>query len=291
MALKQIAGKTFYSQGSTNIGIYENVLIDSDIDPSHIKGLLTDLRTDHRTIDWILNTHAHPDHFAGNAYLAKKLDAKIMATKKQMIFMEEMRLLEHVTYCAKAPNVRSNYSIREIKNCRVDEIIGEKDLVINEKKFSFTPLEGHAFHQIGISTPDHVLFAGDVLMAEDQIDKYKVPVIVDVEEAFNNLSFIEKGDYRAYLFSHVPFLQDYQTLIDRNKSLLQEIGERILELCKDPIGRERITGRLSMEMELYQSFIQFGHVHITVGAYMTWLGDKKMVDYIMEDGIMKVVRK
>jgi hypothetical protein len=44
-------------------------------------------------------------------------------------------------------------------------------------------------------------------------------------------------------------------------------------------------------MQLYASFIQFGHVNITVGAYLTWLGDQNLLEYIMADGIMKAVRK
>lgn len=291
MALKHISGNTFYSEGDTNIGICGDVLVDTDINPIHLKTLLTDLAAQGIVIDTILNTHAHPDHFGGNAYVAKKTQAKIRATKKQQLFMEELRLLELVTYCAKAPSFESDYSVRDIPACIVDEIISEKGVRINGQQFEFIPLPGHAFHQIGIATPDGVLFAGDVLMADEQIDKYKIPVIVDVEQAFADLQFIEQGHYHACLFSHIPFLNDYQLLIDRNKSLLEELGERILAICKVPMGREAITGVLSMEMQLHESFIQFGHVNITVGAYLTWLGDENMLEYIMADGVMKAIRK
>ncbi|WP_373483220.1 MBL fold metallo-hydrolase [Acetobacterium sp.] len=291
MALKHISGNTFYSEGDTDIGVCGDVLIDTDINPLHLKTLLTDLAGQGMTIDTILNTHAHPDHFGGNAYVAQKTRAKIRATKKQALFMEELRLLELVTYCAKAPSFESDYSVRDIPACHVDEIISDKGVVIHGRQFDFTPLPGHALHQIGIVTPDGVLFAGDVLMADEQIDKYKIPVIVDVAQAFADLHFIEQGDYQACLFAHIPLLNDYQALIDRNHALLEELGERILAICQVPMGREAITGALSRDMELYASFIQFGHVNITVGAYLTWLGDQNLLEYIMADGIMKAVRK
>jgi len=37
--------------------------------------------------------------------------------------------------------------------------------------------------------------------------------------------------------------------------------------------------------------VHIGHVNITVGAYLTWLGDQNLLEYIMADRIMKAVRK
>jgi len=289
--LKHIKGNTYCSEGSTNIGICNGVMIDTDIDPLHVKAMLGDLQEGSIAIDSILNTHAHPDHFGGNAYVAKKTGARILATKKQLPFMEEQRVLELVTYCAKAPSFESDYSVRAIPSCVVDEIINEEGVALHGDEFIFIPFQGHAWHQHGVLTPDGVLFAGDVIMAREQIEKYKLPVIVDVEQAIADIHLLMQEKYDSCVFSHVPFSDKYRPLLERNLSLIQEIGEKILGLCTKPMGREELTGALSQEMGLYESYIQFGHVNITVGAYITWLGDQKQVEYLMEKGIMKVVKK
>lgn len=291
MALKQIKGNTFYSAGSTNIGICGDVMIDTDIDPIHIKALLADIQAGGIRIGTLLNTHAHPDHFGGNAYISKKVGAKICATKKQQMFMEEPRLLELVTYCAKAPSFESDYSVRSIPECYADEIISDESITRATGEFTFTPLQGHAWHQHGILTPDGVFFAGDVVMSEEHIEKYKLPVIVDVEQALADIRFLMQEKYGYYIFSHVPFSKSYRSLLERNLSLYQEIGERLLNLCTKPMGREELTGALSMEMKLWESYIQFGHANITVGAYITWLGAQNQLEYLHEGGIMKVVKK
>ena len=78
---------------------------------------------------------------------------------------------------------------------------------------------------------------------------------------------------KIFIPAHAAAAEDISELAQYNIDKVYEIGEKIIELCKEPLSFEVILQKLFTEYELEMNFEQYVLVGSTVRSYLSWLKD------------------
>ena len=222
MELKKIRGRTYYIPAATNVGVYRYrnglcTLVDTGINNTAGRKIIELLEDNNLKIKYIINTHAHPDHFGANNFIKEKYPGvQILTSYKEKLFMENSFLEQTVLYGAAAmPGLSAR--ILKAQDTAVDLVVDEGITELDNKKFEIVSLEGHSIGQIGVATEDSVLFCGDAFFSEDKMDKYPFPFVFDLEAHLKTLEFLLGSNFECYMISHCD------GPLDNPKPLIQKI--------------------------------------------------------------------
>jgi len=133
--------------GKTNIGLYENHLIDTAVvdAPLDLKGILI--------------THGHADHFAWASTLQKRTRALVVAPKEDAFLIENPELNARGMFNWARPPVEMTTKFFIGEPCKVDRYTEEYPF---EGNIAPLLLSGHTMGHTGFLC-NGVLFAGDAL--------------------------------------------------------------------------------------------------------------------------------
>ena len=98
MELIKLRGRTNYIPAATNVGVYRYrngfcTLVDTGLDNTTGRKILEVLGDDNLKVKYIVNTHAHPDHFGANNFIKENHTGTLMvASAKEKLFMENSAL-------------------------------------------------------------------------------------------------------------------------------------------------------------------------------------------------------
>ncbi|HHW92632.1 MAG TPA: hypothetical protein GX735_08070 [Firmicutes bacterium] len=169
----------------------------------------------------------------------------------------------------------------------VDKIIvpGEK----TAEGLEILPLPGHSPGQIGVATPDGVLFSGDAYFAIDTLEKYFLPYFVDIPRAKETISrLLATNQYRYYyLPCHGILSDDPQKTLAANLERLQEIDEFILSsLKRESKTQEALLAELISTHNLLLNPAQYHLYNSTLGAHLSGLAVENKLEFIFCKGKM-----
>lgn len=239
MELIKIGEKTYYIKNATNIGVYKIddksvYLIDTGNDKDAGKKILKIIDENGWNIKGIITTHSNSDHIGGNKLIQDRTGCKIFAHNIEKSFTKNPILEPSFLF--------GGFPFKDIKNkfllakeSNVMEI--ENNLPVGLEYFS---LKGHFFDMIGIKTSDDVYFLADALFSEETINKYHVFFIYDVKEFLNTLDFLQNLNGKKYIPSHSELTDDISSLITINRNKVNEIIEKIYEVCENKLTFEEI---------------------------------------------------
>ena len=88
---------------------------------------------------------------------------------------------------------------------------------------------------------------------------------------------------RMFVPAHAPASEEIASLAQYNIDKVQEIGERILELCREPLSFETILQQLFAGYQLAMNFEQYVLVGSTVRSYLSWLKDTGRLNALFSD--------
>ena len=239
MELIQVGEKTYYIKNPTNIGIYkisenEIYLIDSGNDKDAGRKILKIIEENNWKIQGIINTHSNADHIGGNKIIQDRTNCKIFAKDIEKTFVE-FPILESSFLYGGYPfkNLRNKFLLAKPSN--VIQI--QDNLPEGLEHFS---LKGHFFDMIGIKTSDNIYFLADSLFSDETITKYHLFFIYDIKEYLNTLDFLSTLDAKLYIPSHCEATQDISYLIKINKNKIEEISNKIYNICENEKTFEEI---------------------------------------------------
>ncbi len=284
MELVKVGDKTYYIKNPTNIGIYkindkEVYLIDTGNDKEAGKKILKIIEDNGWTIKGIIATHSNADHIGGNKVIQDRTGAVVLANKIEKCFTEYPILEASFLYGA--------YPFKELRN---KFLMAKESKVIEIENnlpdgLEYFELKGHFFDMIGIKTSDDVYFIGDSLFSSDTINKYHLFFIYDVREYLNTLEYLSTLKGKLFIPSHGEVLNDISSLIQLNRSKIEEIKEKIYEIC-DNNTLEEILKEIFEYYNLVMNVNQYVLIGSTIKSYLAYLCDEDKIYYEFVDNKM-----
>ncbi len=269
--LIQVGENTYYMDCPSKVGIYryendEVVLIDSGSSKDAARKLNKGIEERGWKIKTIINTHLHPDHIAGNAFLQNKTNCQILAPKEEKAFIENPHFFP-LFFNLGSPLNEFRNSMFMAKPSEVD-LLSEESL---PEGFELATIEGHCLDMVALKTPDKVWFVGDGVFGEETITKYHISYIYDIEKFLNSLTILEGLEGKMFIPSHTAPLEDIKDLCELNRSNCIEVLTVIEEICKEPNTLENIVAKVFEHYQIQHTVEQHYLLTATVNSYITAL--------------------
>lgn len=284
--LIQVSDKCYYIQSPAKIGLVklnetEVCLIDSGNDKDAGKKVRKILESNGWTLKMILNTHSNADHIGGNKYLQEQTGCKIYASAIECDFTNHPILEPSFLFGAYPPkDLRHKFLVAQESKA---EYLTEDVL---PDGFEIVPLQGHFFDMVGFRTSDDIVYLADCLSSRETIDKYGIGVVYDVGAYIDTLEKVKAMKARLFIPSHAEPTEDISDLAQYNIDKVNEIADKICELCAEPLCFESLLKKLFDHYGLTLSFEQYVLVGSTVRSYLAWLKDNGRVGVRFEDNML-----
>ena len=285
MELVKVGEKTYYIKNATNIGIFKfddtNVyLIDTGNDKDAGKKILKIIDEQGWKIKGIINTHSNADHIGGNKVIQDRTNCTILAHNMEKAFTEFPILEPSFLY--------GGYPFKDLRNkfllAKESVVLPIENNLPNGLEYFF--LKGHFFDMIGIKTSDNVYFLADSIFSEETIKKYHLFFVYDVREFLNTLDYLKTLNGKMYIPSHSEATSDISALIELNKHKIQEVIDKIYNICSKETTFEEILKYIFDEYNLIMNVNQYVLVGSTIKSYLAYLADENKVIYEFKDNKM-----
>ncbi len=289
MDIIKINGHSGYIPGNTNVGVYSYkngycMLVDSGINNTAGRRISEGLAGAGLKPKYLMNTHAHTDHYGGNRVLKELYPGlSCYASEQEAAFMR-MNELEGYTLYGAHPYKRMRDEMFYAREFQVDGTISPGSAEFDGKKFEVLPLRGHTVGQIGLMTDDGVAYVGDGIFDGKRLDMY-VPFLCDVEAQYGTLDLLEHTEAGWFVLGHADEVyEDIRPLVKRNRDSLDEYAGMILELLDQP----KTLGGLAAEVFILKDIdIDLKHYYTCmagVKAFVSYLLDKNEITNGVQDG-------
>ena len=284
--LIQVGERSYYIQSPAKMGLYrvndaEVCLIDSGNDKDAGRKVRQLLDANGWKLKAIYNTHSHADHIGGNKYLQGQTGCKIYAPGIECDFVNHPILEPSLVYGGfPAKDLRHKFLLAQESAA---EPLTEAVL---PEGFELIPLPGHYFDMVGFRTPDDVVYLADCLSSRETLEKYRIGFLYDVEGYLRTLETVKTLRAKLFVPAHGSAAEDMAELAQYNIEQVQEIADRIVALCREPMSFEQILQKLFAAYSLTMSFEQYALVGSTVRSYLSWLRDAGRLTVVIEDHML-----
>ena len=271
--LVQVSENSYYIESPAKIGLVklggdEVCLIDSGNDKDAGRKIRKILDANGWKLTAIYNTHSNADHIGGNKYLQGQTGCKIYVPGMECDFTNHTVLEPSFLYGGyPCKDLRHKFLMAQGSNAEYLT----KDVL--PKGFAMIDLPGHFLDMVGFRTPDDVVYLADCLSSRETLDKYQIGFIYDVGAYIKTLEMVKTLKAKIFIPAHAAAAEDVSELAHYNIDKVYEIGEKIIELCKEPLSFEVILQKLFTEYGLEMNFEQYVLVGSTVRSYLSWLKD------------------
>lgn len=284
--LVQVSENCYYIQSPAKIGLVklnekEVCLIDSGNDKAAGKKVRQILEANGWTLKAIYNTHSNADHIGGNKYLQAQTGCKIYAPGMECDFTRHPVLEPSFLYGGYPPK-ELRHKFLMAQECDAEYLTDEA----LPEGFEVIPLPGHFLDMVGFRTSDDVVYLADCLSSKETLDKYQIGFIYDVGAYLQTLEVVKNLKAKIFVPAHVAATEDIAELAQYNIAKVQEIGDKIVELCGEPLCFEVLLQKLFAEYGLQMNFEQYALVGSTVRSYLAWLKESGRLNARFEDNML-----
>ena len=275
MKLQKVFGNTYFVKGGTNTGVYlfennEALLIDPGLNGLRPKNMIKMFENEKIIPKYIINTHEHEDHVAACGQIKHSYPkVEIIASENAKIFIERPELFSDFILGGKHNKfLTAKLFHRNVEKIYVDTIVDEGTLNKNNTNFEIINLKGHTLASIGILTKDGVLFAGDLLVGEEVLNKYDFLFLQDVEEYLKSLDKIQSLDFNYLVLAHGRKVLDKDStmlLINKHRQAIYKYLNQI------------------KENELTYNYKEYYFFRTSLVSFISYLADLDKINYKLED--------
>jgi len=282
---QMITERVGYFPGHVNIGLVIGntgaILIDSGLDTQTAKKIKKGLDAIAQPLCAIIQTHAHADHFGGNAYLLGCWpEAQVYAPPLEEAIIRYPILEPIYLNMGAEPlaDLRNKFLLAQAS--RVDHLLPLEDSIeIDGIAFSILSLPGHSWQQVGVVC-ENICFAADSYLGEEVLEKHKLPFLVDAHETLLSLNKLLDTSYAGYLPGHGPYITSAVSAVQKNIEWHQRIYAVIEEILEEEHTLENalalLCERLHISMENASSFVLFRTAFM---GYLIGLQKEERVEY------------
>lgn len=235
--LTSLADRVWVVPGGVNIGVLANeagqvVLVDTGLNDTSAKKALKAVREElGGDVVAILTTHAHADHFGGNATVVKRTGAAVHAPAFDEAVLKYPLLQPALLYGGADPidTMRGRFMLADASP--VDVIIEPGAHEVAGITIEAIPLFGHSPGQLGYLVGD-VFFCADVVLPSSVLEKYRIPYLFSLTDHLQALDHAATIAHRITVPGHGAVLEngDLAALVDENRTLAHNVLEATLEL-------------------------------------------------------------
>lgn len=285
MELRQLSERVFVLEGSTNIGIIRGnqgqaLIIDTGLDESTARKIWRHCQEMKVTPAVIFTTHAHADHFGGNAFLVKRGGARVLASPEEghtlaMPLLEPLGLYGGVMPPA---NLRNKFLLAQPSP--VDGLLQPGRQDIGGVEGEVVPLPGHAPGQMGLAI-DGIVFTADAFFPQEVLDKHRIPFLVDLRQTVATLEGLKEAGWQIYIPGHGKIVDRDQIRaeLDYNLERLAQIKDLIRKSLGGPRTAEDVLVELLEHYQLAAEAPSLYHLDLAaVKAFLTSLTDAGEVE-------------
>lgn len=233
--------------GGVNIGVLVNddgqiVLVDTGLNESSAKKALKVVREElGGEVTAVLTTHAHADHFGGNATIVKRTGAVVHAPTFDEAFLRYPVLQPASLFGGADPldTLRGNFLLAEASP--VDVLVEPGAHEIAGIVVEAVPLYGHSPGQLGYLAGE-VFFCADVVLPANVLDKYRIPYLFSLTEHLAALERARGTPHRVAVAGHGAILDagQLEAAVDLNRALAERVVVAMLDLTATPRSAEVI---------------------------------------------------
>ncbi len=276
--LIQVSENTFYIESPAKIGLVrlnetDACLVDSGSDKDAGRKVRQILDKNGWKLKAIYNTHSNADHIGGNKYLQSQTGCRIFAKGIERDFTNHPVLEPSFLYGGyPVKELEHKFLLAQESNC---EPLTEQVL---PDGFEIIDLKGHFFDMTGFRTRDNVVFLADCLSSKETLDKYKIGFIYDVDAYLDTLERVKKLEAKLFIPSHAQATADITELCDYNIKAVNDIADKICEICSNPVCFDNMLKSLFDEYSLTMNFQQYVLVGSTVRSYLSYLKNKGRIN-------------
>ncbi len=284
--LISVSDNCYYIQSPAKIGIVklndtDVCLIDSGSDKDAGRKVRQILDANGWKLQAIYNTHSNADHIGGNRYLQTQTGCKIYASDIECDFTNHPILEPAFLY--------GGYPFKELRHkfllAQESEVLPFDSTVLPEG-LELLPLQGHFFDMVGFKTADDIVFLADCLSSKETLDKYQIGFIYDIAAYLETLEKVKNMQAKLFIPSHAAPTDYIAPLAQYNIDKVLQIGEKILDICREPLCFETVLQRLFTEYNLTMTFEQYVLVGSTVRSYLAWLKETGRLTAEIQNNMM-----
>ncbi len=284
--LVQLSPRDYYIESPAKIGLVrlsdtDVCLIDSGNDKDAGRKVRQILDANGWTLRAIYNTHSNADHIGGNKYLQAQTGCAVYAPGIECAFTRHPLLEPSFLYGGYPPkDLRHKFLLAQESDAQPLT----RDVL--PQGFALVELPGHFFDMVGFCTPDDTLFLADCLSNRETLDKYQIGFVYDVAAYLDTLERVKTMTAKVFVPAHAAATDSIADLAQYNIDKVQEIAEKIVELCREPLTFERLLQKLFAHYGLTMTFEQYALVGSTVRSYLAWLKDSGRLTVEITDGAL-----
>jgi len=298
MNLHQLNESCYYFQGAVNIGYVKNedngLLIDAGIDKQTIKKVIKQLHLLQLPITHLFVTHAHADHYGGAEYLQSVEKIYTYAPQLESAILQNPILEPLYLFQGNKPLPEMRNKFLEGKPIKIDEVVKEGVYPFGTTAFQCIALPGHSINQFGLLI-DGILFAADSYFGVEQLEKHKIPYIIDGQDTIESLEILKTITCAGAVPGHGMFEEHFQETVERNIAYHVSIKKSIEKLVyefKEGISHEQLVSQICMKWNIrnvkVSSWLLF---RTAVTAYVTMLVRENKVQLEIENYCLKIKPK
>lgn len=293
MKLQKVIGNTYFIKGGTNTGVYlfknnEALLIDPGLSGLRPKNMIKMFENEKIKLKYIINTHEHEDHYGACSQIKSQNESiEILSSGYAKIFIERPELFSNLILGGKANKfLEAKISHRRNEKISVNTIISEGTIKKNDTEFEVINLKGHTDGSIGILTKDGVLFAGDLLVGEDILNKYDLLFLQDLQEYLKSLNKIKSIDFEYIILAHGKNIINKEQgilLIGKHKRAIEKYLNQIIKNLETPMNIETLLKKIIKENKLTYNYKEYYFFRTSVMAFISYLADLDKINYKVEE--------
>jgi glyoxylase-like metal-dependent hydrolase (beta-lactamase superfamily II) len=276
--------------GGVNIGVLRGdgdrlVMIDTGLNETNGKKALRAAREEvGGEVVAILTTHAHADHFGANAAVVKRTGARVFAPAFDEAILR-YPLLQPISLFGGADPLDSLRGGFLLANASpVDEVVSPGPLRVEGIDLEVVPLMGHSPGQVGYLV-EGIFFCADVVLPATVLAKYKIPYLFSVTDHLRALDVARDTPCASAVPGHGPVVESLEELLGLNRSVIEEVAERVVELAAEPTTAEAVlTGLLTSYGAEVTDAPGFYLLQPTAFAFLSHLHREGRVHHKVRDG-------
>lgn len=258
------------------------VLVDTGQDKAYGRDLRRACEALGLTPRHIINTHAHADHFGGNAYLLRQFpDLTVHAPEIERELMASPYLEPVYLFHGAAPprELRGKWTQADASPVHATLQPGPQQIGGVELEVLATP--GHAHRHCSLRI-DKVQLAADALLGSALLERYPLPFGQDIGKQRASARLLLESDADVTVPGHGEPTADVRQLAQLNLDAFDRVSAIIEEIVCSEVkgaGTELVLTRTCSQLGIELTDLVRYHLNFcTVSAYLAWLREEGRLD-------------